>query len=439
MIWRMLTFLRRFSLFLTLLIFLIGCQPEVVLPTQIPVAVLPEGDAVVPTAVPPTIPGTFTPSAADAVQSGVQLTEGGGLLNGTETAVPFLPTITPFVTVGPATRTRIATQTPTPSHTPTGRPTAGQISPLQPYPFPIVTGSKLSIHVIRNNNRGIMEFVRQAQPSTIKLVDDLGFATDIKEASPNTIVVGRVDQLDQRYLGSPEDAARRYVDTNLRKYLLNTGVDFWEGWNEPDPNLENMWWYTRFEQERVRYMAQYGLRSAIGGFATGVPEMDEFAQFVPAIETAIQYGGILTLHEYGAPEMTYLFGSALPGYPAYADRGALTFRYRWYYREFLEPAGLVIPLVITEAGIDGIIGNRPGPDGYGWQDFTDYAIAQGWGETGEDAFINQLAWYDRGVRQDYYVLGFTIFTAGPVGHWYNYDINPLLPRLTDYVNGQKQP
>ena len=59
------------------------------------------------------------------------------------------------------------------------------------------------------------------------------------------------------------------------------------------------------------------------------------------------------------------------------------FRYRWFYRDVLEPRGLVVPLVISEAGIDGIIGNRPGPDGLGWQDFQSFWVAQGWGPDGQ--------------------------------------------------------
>ena len=126
-------------------------------------------------------------------------------------------------------------------------------------------------------------------------------------------------------------------------------------------------------------------------------------------------------------DMAYLYGDPLPGYPAYPDRGSLTFRYRWFFREFLEPGGMVIPLVISEAGIDGIIGNRPGPPGLGWWDFQSYWEQLGLGATGREAFINQLAWYDAGVRQDGYLIGFTIFTAGGFGYWENYDINPLLP------------
>ena len=282
-----------------------------------------------------------------------------------------------------------------------------------------------------------MEFVRQARPAVIKGVDDFGYLAEVERVSPNTIIVARRDEINLDYGGNPEEAARRFVQSQLRQYQLNPAVDFWEGWNEPDPGLDRMAWYARFEQERVRELARYGFRAAIGGFAAGVPEVEEFALFIPAIETAMQYGGILTLHEYSAPVMTHGYGSALPGYPYHEDRGSLTFRYRWFYEELLLPRGLAIPLVISEAGIDGILGNRPGPPGKGWADFQSYAVEQGWGRTGVEAFINQLAWYDAGVRQDNYVLGFTIFTAGPVAQWGPYDIGPILPNMADYIRSQE--
>ena len=168
-----------------------------------------------------------------------------------------------------------------------------------------------------------------------------------------------------------------------------------------------------------------------------MPELEEFEQFNAAIWVAREHGGILTLHEYSAPDMTFGYGSALPGQEAHGDRGSLTFRYRWFYEEILEPADLIIPLVISEAGVDGIIGGRPGPPGLGWQDFGNYWVEQGWGATFEEAFINQLAWYDSGVRRDGYVIGFTVFTAGGFDYWKNYDINPLLPQLTNYVVSQQ--
>ena len=367
--------------------------------------------------------------------------------------VPATYTQTPARTVIPTDQLLVSTLTQAtatatqviPTRTPTSTPTATPSATATSY-FKVITRlpptdelgpSKLGLHVIRNNDPNILEFVRVAQPAVMKAVDDLGFLAEVKQVSPRTITIGRHGVSSQDYIGSPENAAREYVAQYLDIYRANPSVDYWEGWNEPDPNLDNMVWYSRFEQERTRQMASHGYRVAIGGFATGVPEMDEFQLFIPAIEVAMEHRGILSLHEYGAPDMAYLFGDPLPGFPAYPDRGSLTFRYRWYYREYLEPAGLEIPLVISEAGIDGIITDRPGPDGFGWQDFQTYWEEQGLGNTGVEAFINQLSWYDTGVREDGFVIGFTVFTAGGFGHWENYDINPILPQLTNYVVGQR--
>ena len=422
----------KFLLFVSLIMLLTqaACVEQPALPTLASPLILPQQEEAI--AGLPGPPPTFTPLGPTATID--------PLLNFGDNA-PIGPTRTPTATPILPSRTPTPTPTPTPTDTPTITPipsaTAVTVGPLPPYLQGNPNRSKLSIHVIFNNDPRIMTFVRQSQPAVIKSVDDFGFLAEVEQESPNTVIVARRNVFSQEYVGNPEEEARKFVQSQLREYQLNPAVDFWEGWNEPDPGLERMAWYARFEQERVRELARYGFRAAIGGFATGVPEMDEFALFIPAIETAMEYGGILTLHEYSAPVMTYGYGSALPGYPFHADRGSLTFRYRWYYEELLIPRGLVIPLVISEAGIDGIIGNRPGPPGKGWSDFQQYAVQEGWGSTGDEAFINQLAWYDAGVRQDDYVLGFTVFTAGPVAQWGPYDIGPILPKMTDYIRSQE--
>lgn len=428
--WRLRLDGRRFlALFLGigLLLGLAGCQTTAelaALPTRAVAAVAPAGMVLIDG-----VPATWTPlpeHTPDPATNFNRLDPAGA--TSLPSATPIFPSRTP----------RPPTATPTIA-VPTRDPAEPYVAIIPTLPPTDALGpSKLGLHVIRNNDPNIMEFVRRGQPAVIKAVDDLGFLADVKEASPWTVTVGRIEvQGGPHYETDPEQSARDFVADQLESYRANPAVDYWEGYNEPDPNMNNMPWYARFEAERVRVMAQYGLRAAIGGFATGVPEYDEFALFVPAIAVAKEHRGILTLHEYGAPDMTYLYGDPLPGLPTYPDRGSLTFRYRWFYRDFLEPAGLVIPLVISEAGIDGIIGNRPGPDGLGWADFQDYWVQQGWGPDGTQSFINQLAWYDVGTRQDGYVIGFTIFTAGGFGYWKNYDINPILPQLADYVAGQR--
>jgi hypothetical protein len=427
---------KRIGLFVVLGL-LTACTGETAVPTRAVAAAVPEmvqaDTAVIPTTDLTQVPATWTPLPATATSmAAANFGEFG----------PLSPTLTPSITPILPTSTPRPTKTPIPSPTPdeTAVPPTRYVSYIPDLPPSTDLGpSKLGIHVLRANDAGIIDFVKQGHPSVIKAVDSFGFLAEVKAASPRTIVVGRlsIEGGVQDYVGTPEDTARKFVESQLEQYLLNPAVDYWEGWNEPDPNLDNMPWFARFEQERVRLLAQHGLKAAIGGFPTGVPEMDEFALFLPAIETAKQYNAILTLHEYGAPDMTFLYGEPLPGYPAYPDRGALTFRYRWYYREFLEPMNLIIPLVISEAGIDGIIGNRPGPSGWGWADFQDYWVEQGWADNGVEAFIRQLAWYDNGVREDGYVIGFTVFTAGGFLHWEKYDINPILPEITNYVISQQ--
>ncbi len=423
-------FLILFSLFF--LLAQAACVDQAALPTLAAPISLPQ--TIVEEVAAISVPSTFTPPAPVATIDPKLNFGDNSPLSATLTpsSTPILPSRTPT-----PTPTFTPTYTPTPTSTPSPTP-IGWTGPQPPYLQGDPNSSKLSIHVIFNNDPRIMEFVRQAQPVVIKGVDDFGFLAEVEQVSPNTIIVGRRNWDKQEYVGNPEEEARKFVQAQLREYQLNPAVDFWEGWNEPDPGLERMDWYARFEAERVRELARYGFRAAIGGFSTGVPEMNEFVLFLPAIETAMQYGGILTLHEYSAPVITHGYGSALPGYPFHADRGSLTFRYRWYYEEILIPNNLVIPLVISEAGIDGVLGNRPGPAGKGWADFQEYAVAQGWGRNGTEAFINQLAWYDRGVRQDNYVLGFTVFTAGPVAQWGPYDIGPVLPRMADYIRSQRR-
>ncbi|UCC63014.1 MAG: hypothetical protein JSV36_20100 [Anaerolineae bacterium] len=299
--------------------------------------------------------------------------------------------------------------------------------------------SKLGLHVIQNNTPHIMEFIRRTKPAVVKGLGGFGWASDVKKASPETVTVGRLlEDPDEGIMsGDPEAAAQAFVARHLAEYLINPGVDYWEGWNEPVPG-PNMAWYARFEAERARRMADHGLRAAIGGFATGTPEWDEFVEFLPAIQAALDHGGILTLHEYAAPTMDYRVGEALPGHPAYPDRGLLTLRYRWWYEDLLKPRGLVIPLVISEGGIDGQVKQDLAPPGLGWRDFVAYWAQQGLGAGGAETYIEQLAWYDGQLQGDDYVLGVAIFTAGsPPGQWKSFDITAMLSRLAKYVVSQQ--
>lgn len=368
------------------------------------------------------------------------------------TGVPFDPTrpgisrfLFPLIISKPPERFYIpvitrAQLTPTPTATPaptrTPAPTA---TPTPPWPEPLERPgrSKLGLHVEWNNSPDIMEFIRRAKPAVVKAAGDLGFLAEVKEVSPFTVTVARLGQGPQRLEGDPIQAARAFVARNLKEYQLNPAVDYWEGWNEPDV-LGRLDWYAAFEAERARVMAEHGFRVAVGGFSAGVPEWEDFPAFLPAIAAAKKYGGIFTVHEYDAPTLDRSLGAGLPGRPHHPNRGALMLRYRWWYEDFLKPHGLVVPLVISEAGIDGAIGNRPGPSGRGWRDFATYWAEHGLGNDPVRAYIRQLAWYDAEVQKDEYVIGFAVFTAGVItDRWKSFDITDILRNLAIYVVNQR--
>ena len=250
----------------------------------------------------------------------------------------------------------------------------------------------MGIHVARPNSQAIMEFVRAAQPAVVKGVDDLGFLAEVKVVSPQTVTIGRFSVNPQDYNGEPEAGPPPWSPAQLPQMLHAPGgrllgrLERARSQPRPDGLVRPV---------RGRARAATGPTRAARGRGR---LLDRRAGAGSSLRCSCRpsrprkaHGGILTLHEYAAPDLTFLYGDPLPGYPTYPDRGSLMFRYRWFYRDVLEPRGLVVPLVISEAGIDGIIGNRPGPDGLGWQDFQTFWVAQGWGPDGQTAVSEPVA------------------------------------------------
>ena len=93
-----------------------------------------------------------------------------------------------------------ATASPEPTATPTPPPT----------PFPPGPPSKLGLFVTRNDPR-IFDLLRTGNVAVVKTVEyDPNFVSEIKQVSPNTLVVARLDlpQIDLSTLTDPEGAAR---------------------------------------------------------------------------------------------------------------------------------------------------------------------------------------------------------------------------------------
>ena len=317
----------------------------------------------------------------------------------------------------------------------------------------------------------------------VKLVNDFGPASEYLAINPRLIVIGRgyTDQtlLEQYQSGdSPERAAGKFVAAQqARYYSRNPLVKIWEGHNEPSFGSPDdagatgrMAWYGRFEAERLRLLANLGLRGVVGNFSTGYPEINRnelrmWHAFMPAVEAAKRHGGFLGLHEYAAPWMWWFTGEyqtgncpgrGRPQFPGgfLGDTGWLTLRYRQVYRYALAPFGLAdVPLVITECGNDRAGGGCPGMPAGAWRALTgywsgwdgssdpiDYWRVAGQARDAERYYAEQFMWYDRELRKDRYVIGATVFTFGtdnPVWEPFNVAGTRFTPILADYIRGSQ--
>jgi hypothetical protein len=335
------------------------------------------------------------------------------------------------------------TMTPTPPKVPTETPTPKPPTPTptpQATPFPPGPPSKLGVLVTRNDPQ-IFDLLDSKGVAVLKTLQlDANFLRQIKQHSPNTHIIARMPDADLAQVNlstlDPIPAAQAYVerllpyadDGNRRPY-----IDGWETYNEPVAgNADEMKKWADFEAERTRLLGDRGIRSVIGNFGTGQPSgpnqpFELWQQFLPAIQAAKQYDGWLGLHEYSAPTMYYLTTRDNQGrYPGVqpSDTGWLTLRYRQVYDQILSPQGLAIPLVMTELGVDGLVGtDRPGQsDGRGWQDFQQFWAENNYGLWGPGAYIEQLVWYDQAMQQNDYVIGGCIYAMAGSASWESYDI-----------------
>lgn len=275
--------------------------------------------------------------------------------------------------------------------------------------------SKLGVHTIRPNNAlaYIQAIAEQgAHMAVVKAVDEFDWLEQVKEISPQTLNVARStafhDTVDLEQDLASE--AQRVMDIILPIMDLHRAyVDYWEITNEMDP--PGVDGYRRHAQVHFYFMdiaEREGFKTALFTWNAGTPEWEETEAVVETgvFARAKEGGHIMSLHEGTfAPPITTGYGQPLPGRPAYPDRGELCCRYRWLYRDFLEPRNEVIPLLMTEFGLGA------------------YA------DTGLTAaeWVAQVAWYDDRMREDDYVLGCCPFTLGPTGQWSRHDWEEALP------------
>ncbi|MEK7442526.1 MAG: hypothetical protein AABZ78_17130 [Chloroflexota bacterium] len=311
--------------------------------------------------------------------------------------------------------------------------------------------SKIGPHIL-NGNESARQMIR-AGSRIVKFISEFGLLPEVTD--PTVTVIGRwhtnMTAEAQRQNEQPEAAARRFLDTQKEHYAKYPTVKLWEGHNEPVwGSKEDMQWYSTFEVARLRMLADMGLRGVIGNFATGSPgDIELWKWFVPAVQTAKQFNGVLGLHEYSSPWMWWMTGKyQLNPAEDEGEEGWVTLRYRKIMNKFLKPEGCDDVLIaITEAGLDRIgytpVNSSSGnwrtnaewwPQWNGSTDPIDY-----WRGNERDPqryFAEQLIWYDKELRKNPNMLGATIFTVGCFGEpWTNYDIagTKVAEYLADYI------
>lgn len=293
----------------------------------------------------------------------------------------------------------------------------------QPSPILPHGPSKLGVHTVKPNNAiGLVQSVHDAgaHVALVKAVDDFGYIRLVKEASPETVTVGRwtgVQWVEAN--GSPAEKASFIMEEHMPRWRYEKDVmDYWEVLNEVDPpTVEGHVWLAQFYMAAMTIADANGYKLAIFSYSVGVPKWHEWEAIIETgvFAQAKENGHILALHEYNYPTMDYRWGEPLEDQPAYLDRGCLSGRYRYLYRDFLIPRDEVIPVAITEGGLDPVL----------WQ--------PGMPTTWKERLVEEMAWFDDRLREDDYVIGIAIFTIGGAYGWELYDYEELLPDFSDHI------
>ena len=284
-----------------------------------------------------------------------------------------------------------------------------------------------------------MTIQSRAEDSTLKLgphVNDFG-RLDLKtligmrppilktlQASPKVcaykqevggLVIARsyVPTLDSQIVSKPAAfLAGRMRDALMSEWrALLYHIDYFELVNETAQTGDALKHLTDFTCEALRLMHAEGHKVAVGSFSVGNPNLDEdWRTFEPAVRAA----DAVALHEYGAPKLWSQPGLTDPPnafYPKAGNLGWWGLRYRRARQIMVDTygCGALPPFIITECGIDlGAIGKG----------------SKGWRSSGSSAaeYVQQLAWYNKELSLDDYVLGATVFCYGGTPDWEDYDL-----------------
>lgn len=237
------------------------------------------------------------------------------------------------------------------------------------------------------------------KPPVVKLVNvSAAYVRQVRTlVGPEPLIVVRWIETEQP-LDNPQVRAGQWMarHTNAMMAMTDYGRDrqiAFEGLNEIGDSEAAA--YAAFERERLVSMHVLGLRSVVGNWSVGVPDLPTWTTYRPLLD-AMDDGDLVGLHEYWVD---------------LADIGNVWHCGRWQ----LVPDLAGRQIVVTECGRDVV-------EGRGHAGWIGYASTEG--------YLAELRAYDALLCQHVGVLGATVFTMGGFAHqWRWFDTAPVWPRV----------
>lgn len=346
-----------------------------------------------------------------------------------ETKISISPS--PRVSLAP----RIVTSSPTvskaipsPTRLPTARPTAKPTT--LPTPTSALTiklsSSKLGIFVIADYSAGARA-ITESCPRIVKFIDPqgneafIGAARKYKQTCKGTVVARfypGTEGIKYSTSDDPEQSAEDFFGRAIRPNLDALGndkslFDYLQMPNEFENTPEwwgeeKMRWNGRFWVKLTALNKSAGIKTCIGSMPVGNTTGQDMSYIVDELRTMKGMGAALCYHGY-----TFHYST---------DAGVeeeLSLRYRKYYSFFRESAPDLadMPLILSEGGA----AENGDPHG-GYK-------AAGHAQTYE----SWLAWFDRELRKDPYVIGVTLFQIGNDSDWDSFNLEQIAPWMADYI------
>ncbi len=303
--------------------------------------------------------------------------------------------------------------------------------PAPPTPTKIPYPSKLGINLLSTYSTGAKTIIA-AKPKIIKVMDPQnigGLMTavkDYKKIYPSGIVIIRVYNADKKYtLGNdPTAAAEDFFATVISPAIQKLGgnmsyFNYLEAPNEFDntlgwDSLENVSWLNGFWLRLIELNKSAGIKTCATSIPVGNPPgsyeeiKNKMETFSGALTKMKETGSAFCYHAY---TLNYSTNTGTENYSS--------LRYRMLHQIMGEVNGgfSSIPFVLSEAGVD----KEGNPKTSGWQ-------AQG----SASKYESWLAWFDKEMNNDAYVIGATLFQIGD-GHWSSFDLEPIANWLANYI------